>query len=250
MSERVLPHMKNAVITGCNRGIGLEILKVFVKNDINVWACIRSCSNETDALFQSLASEYGVWIKTVPFDLSDKKSLKEAAKKILGDKQQIDILVNNAGITYSGMFQMTTVEDLERVMTLNFINPMYFTQLISRQMVRQKKGSIVNIASTRGISPIEGSFAYGSSKAAIIYATSQLSKELGHFHIRVNAVAPGRTNTEMGTENLSTEDIEKVVSLCTLKRLGEPEEIASMVYYLADSNEFITGQTIRVDGGV
>ncbi len=241
---------KNAVITGCNRGIGLEILNLFVKNGINVWACVRSCSGETKDLFSKLSSEYDVWIKSVQFDLNDQNSIKEAAKAIIRDKQEIDILVNNAGITYSGMFQLTRIEDLETAMKINFINPMYFTQLISRQMVRQKKGSIVNIASTRGISPIEGSFAYGSSKAAVVYATSQLSKELGHFNIRVNAVAPGRTNTEMGTMNLSTQDIEKVVSLCTLKRLGEPEEIASMVYYLADCNEFITGQTIRVDGGV
>ena len=241
---------KNAIITGCNRGIGLEILKLFVRNHINVWACIRSCTSETEELFSSLAAENNVWIKVIQFDLSDKSSIKEAAKKILADKKEIDILVNNAGITYSGMFQLTKIEDLEKVMDINFINPMYFTQLISRQMVRQKKGSIVNLASTRGITPIVGSFAYGSSKAAVVYATNQLSKELGPFNIRVNAVAPGRTNTEMGTANLSADDIEQVVSLSTLKRLGEPEEIASMVYYLADCNEFITGQTIRVDGGI
>ena len=241
---------KNAVITGSNRGIGLETLKIFVKNGINVWACTRSYSNETKELFDKLSSEYGVWIKRIPFDLNDKSCIKEAAKTIQREKQQIDILVNNAGITYSGMFQLTSAEDLERVMLINFIHPMYFTQLISRQMIRQKKGAIVNVASTRGISPIEGSFAYGSSKAAVVYATAQLAKELGHFNIRVNAVAPGRTNTEMGTADLSSEDIEKVVSLSTLKRLGEPEEIASMIYYLADRNDFITGQTIRVDGGV
>lgn len=240
----------NAVITGCNRGIGLEILKIFAKNGINVWACTRHFSEETEALFDKLSSEYGVWIKRIQFDLSDQSSIKDAASTILNEKKQIDILVNNAGITYSGMFQLTKTEDLENVMMINFVNPMYFTQLISKRMIRQKKGSIVNVASTRGISPIEGSFAYGSSKAAVIYATSQLSKELGHYNIRVNAVAPGRTNTEMGVSNLSTDDIEKVVKLCTLNRLGEPEEIASMVYYLAACNEFITGQTIRIDGGV
>lgn len=241
---------KNAIITGCNRGIGLEILKKFVENSINVWACTRSCSQDTETMFNKLSSEYGVWIKRISFDLNDRSSIKEAAKTILSEKQQIDILVNNAGITYSGMFHMTKVDDLEKVMLINFINPMYFTQLISRQMIRQKKGAIVNVASTRGISPIEGSFAYGSSKAAVVYATSQLAKELGHYNIRVNAVAPGRTNTEMGTANLSNEDINKVVSLSTLKRLGEPGEIASMVHYLAVGNDFITGQTIRVDGGV
>lgn len=241
---------KNAVITGCNRGIGLEILKLFVKNGINVWACIRTCPEETEKLFTSLSSQYNIWIKRVPLDLNNQSSIKEAVKTIMNDKLSIDILVNNAGITYSSMFSLMKIEDLEKVMSVNFINTMYLTQLISRKMIRQKNGSIVNIASTRGVSPIEGSFAYGSSKAAIIYATSQLSKELGHFNIRVNAVAPGRTNTEMGTANLSTDDIEKVVSLSTLKRLGRPEEIASMVYYLADCNSFITGQTIRVDGGV
>ncbi len=241
---------RNAVITGCNRGIGLEVLKIFVKNGINVWACIRSCSDETEELFKSLSSDYNVWIKPVIFDLGDKNIIKDAAKTIIKDKRQIDILVNNAGITYSGLFQTTRVEDLENVMMINFINPMYFTQLISRQMIRQKSGSIVNIASTRGITPIDGSFAYGSSKAAIVYATSQLSKELGHFNIRVNAVAPGRTNTDMGTNNYSDEDLAKVVSLSTINRLAEPEEIASMVYYLANCNSFITGQTIRVDGGI
>ena len=241
---------KNAVITGCNRGIGLETLKLFVENDINVWACTRSYAEETETLFNNLSSEYGVWIKRIQFDLNDRSCIKAAAKTILSEKQQIDILINNAGITYSGMFQLTSADDLEKVMLVNFINPMYFTQLITRQMIRQKKGAIVNVASTRGISPIEGSFAYGSSKAAVVYATSQLAKELGHYNIRVNAVAPGRTKTEMGTANLSNEDIEKVVSLSTLKRLGEPEEIASMIYYLADGNDFITGQTIKVDGGV
>ena len=145
--------------------------------------------------------------------------------------------------------QMTSMDTLRDVMEVNFIGQMSLIQKISKVMMRQKKGSIVNIGSVGGIEAREGYLAYGSSKAAFMWATRCISKELAPYNIRVNAVAPGLVDTEMGDYKADAEQ-QKILDAISMKRKGPPEEIAEVVYFLStDASSFITGSIINVDGG-
>lgn len=241
---------KNAVITGCNRGIGKAILEKYAESGANVWACLKTFDSETEALFKQIAGENVIWIRYVPLDLEDDRSIQDAVRMIRRDKKNVDILVNNAGIPFSGMLATTSAADLRRVMNVNFIAPLMLIQGLSRIMIRQRSGCIINMASVGGIEAREGYLAYGASKAALIWATKQISRELGHYNIRVNGIAPGLVETRMGTGIHSEEEIRNTVELSVMKRLGKPEEIADVAVFLAsDEASFITGQVIRADGG-
>jgi 3-oxoacyl-[acyl-carrier protein] reductase len=241
---------KNVVITGCNRGIGKAILEKCVANGANVWACMRTMGDDIKSEFEELEKKHGVWIKCVKIDFREEESIKKAVKTIMSEKKKVDVLINNAGMPYSGLLAMTPMADLREVMEVNFIAPLQMIQGLSRLMVKQKEGNIINIASIGGIETREGFLAYGSSKAALIWATKSISKELGHHNIRVNGVAPGLIETRMGIDIHTDKQIEETVDLSTMKRLGMPEEIADAVVFLASKeSSFITGQVIPVDGG-
>ncbi|BBF42109.1 3-oxoacyl-[acyl-carrier protein] reductase [Lachnospiraceae bacterium KM106-2] len=240
---------KNAIITGCNRGIGRAIVEQFAKNGCNIWACARTKNEAFEEDMNQVALEYGVTIRPVYFDLSREEEIKAAVKEIGSQKKSIDILVNNAGKAHGGLMQMTSMETLKEVFEINYFSQIYLIQQVSKYMMRKKQGSIVNMVSVGGIETNPGYLCYGSSKAALIWATQMISKELAPFHIRVNGVAPGLTNTEMGHYK-SEEELNKVLARTSLKRMAEPEEIAKAVLYLAsDDSSFVTGQILRVDGG-
>lgn len=240
---------KNAILTGSNRGIGKATLEALAQNGVNVWACARQENPEFEKQIKTLEEQYQVWIKPVYFDLSDESEIKRGIQSIIKEKKPIDILVNNAGIPYGGLFHMTSMEKLKEVFEINYFSQIYIMQLVSRAMMRQKQGSIINMASVGGIEVNEGYLAYGSSKAALIWATQCLAKEMGPYNIRVNAVAPGLTETNMGNYK-STEELEKVKNRTALRRMAEPEEIAQAVLYLAsDQSSFVTGHILRIDGG-
>lgn len=240
---------KNVILTGSNRGIGLAILKKLAKEGCNIWACCRKNTPETLSTFEQIAQENCVWIKPIFFDLNEEESIKEGILQILSEKKPIDVLVNNAGIPYGGLFYMTPMSKLKEVFQINYFSQIYIMQLVARYMMRQKKGCIVNMASVGGIETNAGYLAYGSSKAALIWATKSISKELGKYNIRVNAVAPGLTETQMGHYK-TQEEIDKVLAVTSLGRMGAPEEIARSVCFLASEEaSFITGQVLIVDGG-
>ena len=237
------------ILTGANRGIGLAILKKLAKEGCNIWACCRKNTSETLSTFEQIAQENCVWIKPIFFDLNDEVSIKNGVMQILSEKKPVDVLVNNAGIPYGGAFYMTPMSKLKEVFQINFFSQIYIMQLVARYMMRQKKGCIVNMASIGGIETNAGYLAYGSSKAALIWATKSISKELGKYNIRVNAVAPGLTDTQMGHFK-SQEEIDKVLTVTSLGRMGTPDEIANSVCFLASEEAgFITGQVLIVDGG-
>lgn len=240
---------KNAIVTGSNRGIGLATVKRFAQEGCNVWACARKQNDAFENELSVLSKEYNVWIKPVYFDLSNETEIKEGIKSIIAEKLPIDILVNNAGIPFNGLMTMTPVQKLREVFEVNYFAQIQIMQLVVRIMMRQKSGSIINMASVGGIETEPGYLAYGSSKAALIWATKCTAKELGSYGIRVNAVAPGLTQTSMGNYK-NEEELKKVIDRTSLHRMAEPDEICQAIMYIAsDESSFVTGHVLIVDGG-
>ena len=183
------------------------------------------------------------------FDLSEEEAIKEGIKSIITEKKPIDIVVNNAGVAYGGLLQMTTMETLKDVYQVNYFAPVQITQMVSRVMMKQRSGSIINVASVGGIEAEPGYLAYGSSKASLIWTTRMLANELGDYGIRVNAVAPGTTDTKMGHFK-NEEALQNVLGRTSLGRMAKPEEIAEGVWFLAsDASAYITGDVLKIDGG-
>lgn len=240
---------KNAIITGANRGIGKATLEIFAKNGANIWACSRRENDEFSKFIESIKKIYNVNVYPVYFDLNNEEEIKQAAKKIVASKKKIDILVNNAGIAYNALFNMTSINNLKEVFQINFFSQVLLTQIISRIMIKQKSGSIINIASVGGIEANKGYLAYGSSKAAVIWETRCLAKELGIYNIRVNAIAPGLVNTDMGYIK-SDEEIKKVINRTPLNRMADIDEITKAILFLAsDDASYINGEILKIDGG-
>ena len=242
---------KTAVITGCNRGIGKAILEKFAENGADIFAHARKKTDDFENECRSLSEKHNVKIIPFYFEATNSGEIKDAVKSIASVTKDFDILVNNIGIINSiKLFQMTTIQEMKDEFEVNFFAQMEFIQYISRYMARKRKGSIINISSVAGLDGNTGMLQYVSSKAALIGATKRLAIELGNSDIRVNSVAPGLTDTDMG--NQMSEDLEKeTLNHLIFKRKAKPEEIANAVLFLAsDMSSFITGQVLRVDGGM
>lgn len=242
---------KNAIITGAAGGIGKATVECFAANGANIWACELRGTEQFEKDMADLSEKYGVWIEAVYFDVTDEEQVKEAVKRIRGKKCSIDILANIAGIVApSTSFPMTDMAKIKKVFEVNFFALTLLTQYVSRLMIRQNSGSIVNIASIAGIDGDPAQYEYAASKAAVIGGTKKLARELAPNNIRVNAIAPGMIQTEMGAhieDTLRDEILAKVM----MKRMGKPEEIANAIAFAAsDMASYMTGQVIRVDGGI
>lgn len=241
---------KNAVVTGCLQGIGKATLEAFAREGANVFACSQKEDSEFTSFIDALSERYGVEIFPVYFDLLDEDSIKRAAVQIQKSKRNIDTLVNVAGVTLDAYFHMVTMEQMKKTFAINFFSQMYFTQYITKLMLRQKKGSVINVSSISGLDGNPGQLSYAASKAALVAATKTLSAELAPQGIRVNAVAPGVIKTAM-TASLPQDALDRQMSRCELKRFGTPEEVAKVILYLAsDASSYITGQVLRIDGGI
>ncbi|WP_027438799.1 SDR family NAD(P)-dependent oxidoreductase [Lachnospira multipara] len=241
---------KNIVITGATGGIGRAIVNECAKNHANVWALLRKVDDDTKMWIEALKIQNNVEIKPVIIDFLDRESIREAASKIIEENIGIDGIVNNAGVVGNiELFSMTRMDDIKETFEINFFGPMEFTQRLLKRLMRQKKGSIVNISSIASLDGEPGQFAYVSSKAAINGATKKLSNELAPFNIRVNAIAPGMVDTNM-LSNMTEELKKDMLNKLAIKRLAKPEEIGKLcTFLLSDNSEFITGQIIRIDGG-
>lgn len=241
---------KNAIITGARSGIGFATVQLFAQNGCNCWAVVHRDDVAFLSAIVQWEQEYNVWIKPVHIDLGDSDSIKAGMKQIMQEKLPIDILVNAAGIVSPNrLFSMTKMEDVRRVMDVNFFSVIELTQLVCRSMMRQRKGSIINIGSIAAWGEDTSQMEYAASKAALTIATKKLARELGTIGIRVNAVAPGLTQTKM-LEELEEEQLQTITKGIGLHRLGTPEEIAQVCLWLAsDSSSFVTGETIKADGG-
>ena len=242
---------KNAIITGARRGIGRATVEVFARNGANVWACARAKDEAFEADMSRLAEKYGVEIMPVYFDVTNEADVRQAIQTIRKTKMSIDVLVNVAGIVGDvASFQMSSMDSIREVMETNFFAVTLLTQYVTRLMTRQNKGSIIYVSSIAGLDGTPSQYAYAASKAALVGAMKNLAREVAVNHIRVNAVAPGMIETEMGAQieaSLKTKMLEKVI----MNRMGRPEEIANVIAFLgSDLSSYMTGQVVRVDGGV
>ena len=242
---------KTAVVTGCNKGIGKSILELFAKNSARVFACVRSIDDKFLKNIDQLKKRFHAEIIPIEFDFKDEEQLKSAAKKIIENSNSIDILVNNAGAIQTSLFQMTSLKDIKEIFEINFFAQTIFTQFIIKSMVKKKSGSVIYISSSSATDGNIGRNAYASSKAAINSQAKVLSKELGVYNIRVNVISPGLTDTDMMSKNTPKNIQENVIANTSLKRIGKPEEIANTALFLSsEMSNYITGQIIRVDGGM
>lgn len=241
---------KNVIVTGTARGIGHKMVQVFAQNGANVFAHARKETQEHMQFCEQLAEKENVQIIPVYFDLQDEDAIKNAVKSIRSTKLSIDGLVNNAGVTYNALFQMTNMDELRKQFEVNFFAPYLFTQYISKLMIRNKKGSIVNVSSSAALDGNSGKSAYGASKAALLTMTLSIAEELGISGIRANVICPGVTETDMvSTMPEYISEVQKEAAF--LKKLAKTDDIANTaLYLLSDYSSYITGQIFRVDGGV
>lgn len=236
------------LITGADGGIGTETAKKFAAEGCELILCFKEKTDLTISLIDSLTGEFGVIVHPVYFDLSDEESIKTGLKEIKALKLKLDVLINCAGIPHLAILQFTRMADVRRVFQINYFAQLQITQGLLSIMKKNQGASIVNISSVAGLDGEPGNSVYGATKASMAIFTQVLAKETAPFGIRVNAVAPGLTNTRFA-DQMGDKAKESMTSSSTMHRLGRPEEIANAIYFLASPEaSFINGQIIRVDG--
>jgi 3-oxoacyl-[acyl-carrier protein] reductase len=240
---------KTAIITGGSRGIGKAIVEIFVKQGANVAFTYNSSSNAAKAIENKLSTK-NVKVKSYKSDASNFEEAQLLTASVLEEFGSIDILVNNAGITKDNLLMRMSEEDFDRVIQVNLKSVFNMTKAVQRTMLKQRKGSIINMSSVIGVKGNAGQSNYAASKAGIIGFTKSMAIELGSRNIRSNAIAPGFIVTEM-TEELGEETIKQYFEAIPLKRGGTPEEIANTCVFLgSDMSSYLTGQVLNVDGGM
>ncbi len=240
---------KTAIVTGGSRGIGKGIVEVFAKHGANVAFTYNSSAEAADALAAEI-SKTGVKAKAYKSDASNYEASQELAAAVLEDFGSIDILVNNAGITKDNLLMRMSEADFDTVVEVNLKSVFNMTKAVQRTMLKQRKGSIINMSSVVGVKGNAGQTNYAASKAGIIGFSKSVALELGSRDIRSNVIAPGFIETEM-TGKLDEATVQSWRDAIPLKRGGSPEDIANACVFLAsDLSAYVTGQVLNVDGGM
>ena len=240
---------KKALVTGSSRGIGKEIAKKFISEGASVWGICTKPSAAKEEL-EALAKKNGVTFVEMYANAGDAEVWANTIKEALKQAGSFDVLVNNAGITKDGLSFRMKMEDWQNVININLTSAFIASQIVSSDMIRQRKGSIINMSSIVGVHGQGGQVNYSASKAGLIGLTKSLAKETGSRGVRVNAIAPGFIQTDM--TGALPEDLQKaMIDSVPLKRAGLPEDIANVAVFLgSDMSSYITGQVIGVDGGM
>ncbi|GAB4449823.1 MAG: 3-oxoacyl-[acyl-carrier-protein] reductase [Bacteroidia bacterium] len=240
---------KVALITGATRGIGRGIALKFAENGCNV--AFTYVSSESKAIeLENELIKFGVKAKGFKADAADFSMAEKVVDEIIKEWGNIDILVNNAGITRDGLLLRMTEQQFDEVIRANLKSVFNYTKAVQKVMLKNRKGSILNISSVVGVKGNAGQANYAASKAGIIGFTKSVALELGSRNIRCNAIAPGFIETEM-THALDEKTIQQWRESIPLKRGGTPEDIANACLFLAsEMSSYITGQCINVCGGM
>ena len=230
--------MKKVLVTGATGSIGAEIVKEYAKNGFFVY--IHYNSNHQKA--QNLLEEIDNKGELISFDIKDKESIKNSLENL-----DVDVLINNAGIIKDNLFFFMSDDEWEDVINTNLNGNFYITKIISKNMMMNKKGSIVNIASISGVSGNAGQANYSASKGGIIALTKTLCLELGRYNIRVNALAPAIIESEMTKDIPNLKEMKKAIPL---GRFGTANEVASCAYFIGVDATYISGEVLNISGGM
>jgi 3-oxoacyl-[acyl-carrier protein] reductase len=237
---------KKALVTGASRGIGRAIADRFIEEGAFVWGI----GTKEPADLAERCAKAGGRLRWVCADLGDLEKLEDLVESLIKDSGGFDILVNNAGITQDKLSFRMSLDDFQKVLDVNLSAPFIIARTVGRAMVRQRRGSIINMASVVGIHGNGGQANYAAAKAGVIGFSKSLAQEAAPRGVRVNAIAPGFIATDM-TGAMTDEAKEKTLSLIPLKRMGSPSDVAQAALFLAsDESCYITGQVIPVDGGM
>ena len=240
---------KTALVTGATRGIGRAIALKLAKEGANIAFTFMSSLDKAKALEKEI-TDLGQKAIGIQSDASSMKEAETLIDRVTAEFDTIDIVVNNAGITKDNLILRLSEEQWDQVINTNLKSIFNITKLVSRPMMKQKQGSIINISSIVGLTGNPGQSNYAASKAGIVGFSKSVSKELSSRNIRVNVIAPGFIGTEM-TDTLDEKVKADFISKIPMKRYGSTEEVANVVLFLAsDLSSYVTGQTISVCGGM
>ncbi len=235
--ENLSNNMKKVLVTGATGSIGADIVREYSKNGYFVYIHYNSNQQKANELLEEIKNG-----EIISFDMSDKNSIRKSLEDL-----EVDVLINNAGIIKDNLFFFMEDEEWEDVISINLNANFYITKLISKKMMMNKSGSIVNIASISGVCGNSGQANYSASKGGVIAFTKTLAIELGRYNIRVNALAPGIIESEM-IENLpNTKELKKTIPL---KRFGKTTEVASCAFFIGDTATYISGEVLNISGGM
>lgn len=240
---------KVAVVTGGARGIGKACVKAFARAGARVVFTYSKSANEADALQKELKSTQGCGM-AIQADVRNYEQCRTVVEKTLKEYKQLDILVNNAGITRDKALMMMSRDDWNEVIETNLGGVFNMTRAGITTLLKQKKGCIINMSSVSGLTGLARQTNYSASKAGIIGFTKALAKETAAYNIRVNAVCPGFISTDM-VSAIPEKVKQELLKAIPMGRVGTPEEVAELCVFLASDNAaYITGEAIKIDGGL
>ncbi|WP_096199328.1 3-oxoacyl-[acyl-carrier-protein] reductase [Bacillus sp. FJAT-45350] len=240
---------KSALVTGASRGIGRATAIELGKQGANVAVNYSGSKEKAEEVVAELKG-MGVEAFAIQADVADSESVQGMIKEVIGTFGSLDILVNNAGITRDNLIMRMKEEDWDAVINTNLKGVFNCSKAVTRQMMKQRSGRIINVASVVAVMGNAGQANYVAAKAGVIGLTKSMARELANRNITVNAIAPGFIETDM-TDSLTDEIKGEMLKQVPLAKLGQPEQIASVIRFLAsDDSSYMTGQTLHVDGGM